>query len=99
MRTIHFRLSEGCDVADALARFSDECKRFDPGDRQHVVREVHAIVSDLERIGQELAAIGSQFRTDKLIEFPSCKVRIMARYGVPQRGWLPSWFRSLLGIR
>jgi hypothetical protein len=93
---IHVRLREAGDVANALARFESRCARYDIPDRQHVVREVHAALSDLDRRGNELASFGSQFRAVKVIELPACSVKITACYGAPRCGLLASWLRSLL---
>jgi hypothetical protein len=99
MRTFHVRLGEECETSDALARFAKECERLDPADRQHAVREVHTVVSGLDRSGHELASLGSQFLTNKMVEFPFCKVKITARYGAPRCGRLSKWIRSLFRSR
>ena len=53
--------------------------------RDKIVENIQGIVCDLERRGKELASLGIQFSTFKVLDLPACKVRITAAYGIPRR--------------
>jgi len=99
MPTINVAIGDEIEAASAISTFEDRCEQLALADRQQVVAEVRAIICDLERRGKELALLGSQFNTVKVLDIPGCRVKLTAAYGIPRRHSILKWFCSLLQRR
>jgi hypothetical protein len=99
MRKLKIRISDTADVEDAIAAFQKRCDSLNLNDSVNVIQDVREVAYDLERRGKELASLGSQFTTVKVLTLPSCTVSIAAAYGVPHHKSPLAWLCSFFGSR
>ena len=94
MPTIKVTICGSIDAVHALDKFKSQYERKFSTDQEQAIEQVRSVVLDLESRGKELASLGSQFRTVKVLQLSNCIVQISATYGVQRRS-LVSWLRSL----
>lgn len=99
MRTIDLTISDKLAATRAVADFEKQCERLSIPNQRDIVQNVRAIACDLERRGKELASIGSQFKTVRVLPLGSVTARITATYGIPCRKTPFEWLLSLLPWR
>lgn len=95
MRALEVTIGDEIAASQAVEEVRERCKHLDPAVRQQIVETVQDIACDLERRGQELASIGSQFRTVQALNLHGCSVKIIAAYGIPHCGSPITRFWSL----
>jgi len=96
MPTIKLEISDKVEVCDAVSKFRKQCQSRKIDNLQQIVQAVEDIAYDLQRRGNELASLGSQFKTVKVLKTPKCDVRITASYGIPVGNSALALIRKLL---